>query len=100
MTIALADALESEWNPDLDGFFWRVRNGDYDAAAHERVLRLLSSFPIEETLPRRLVSLLWYAPLVMEWNTERVVERGTDRASYQRAISAVTSAVERVLGIP
>ena len=68
----------------------------------ERTLRKLSSLSIAEEaeIPRRLVSLLWYIPLFMEWQTEQVQESGGDAIAYEQAITLMTNEVERLLGLP
>lgn len=95
------ELLEAEWMPD-HGFFWRVRSGDFDHGAFERVMKLLAtlSFPEAAQLPRRTVSLLWYAPLVMHWQVGRLQERSGDANAYAKAITALTNEVERLLGVP
>ena len=95
------ELLESEWSPD-DGFFWRVRQGTFDHAEFERALRKVATLAIPEDaeLPRRIVSLLWYIPLFMQWQVERVQENGGDTVAYAKAITAMTNEVERLLGLP
>ena len=44
--------------------------------------------------------MLWYLPLFMQWQIERVREAGGDTAAYSRAITDVTSQLERILGVP
>jgi hypothetical protein len=53
-----------------------------------------------ESINRRIVSLLWYMPLFMAWQKDRVQEAGGDAAGLERAANEVQSIVERVLGIP
>lgn len=93
--------LESEWAPE-QGFFWAVRQGRFSADEFERALKRVSaiSIPTDADLPRRFVSLLWYIPLFMQWQLERVQESGGDPAIYIRAITKMTNAVERLLGVP
>jgi|GEM_PF-902856 len=95
------EALESEWAPD-NGFFWRIREGDFAQESFRRALKKMSAIHIPESteLPRRLVSLVWYVPLFMQWQVERVRERGGDAAAYEEAITAMTNEVERLLGVP
>lgn len=54
----------------------------------------------EDTISRRLVSLLWYIPLFMYWQLERVEESGGDQVAYKRAITIATNEIERILGTP
>jgi hypothetical protein len=95
------ELLESEWSPD-DGFFWCVRQGQFDSAVYQRALKKISTISIAEDaqLPRRVVSLLWYIPLFMQWQVDRVRENGGDTIAYSRAITAMTNEVERLLGVP
>jgi hypothetical protein len=93
--------LESDWSKD-QGFFWRIRQGQFHPAEFARVLQNISSVSFDEDaqLPRRIVSLLWYIPVFMEWQRERVSERGGDSVAYEKAITAMTNEIERLLGVP
>jgi hypothetical protein len=95
------DIVESEWSCE-DGFFWQLRQGKFTSADFERAMERLSSISIteEEPLPRRLVSLLWYIPLFMQWQVDRIQENGGDVTAYKMAITAMTNEVERLLGVP
>jgi len=95
------ELLEHEWSPE-DGFFWRIRQGHFETDKLERALKKLSAFSIAEEaeIPRRLISLLWYIALFMQWQTERVQESGGDAIAYKRAITLMTNEVERLLGLP
>jgi hypothetical protein len=95
------DAMESEWTPD-GGFFWKIRQGHFAPDDFERALNKVSGISIAEDadLPRRVVSLLWYIPLFMQWQVERVRENHGDVAAYTKAITAMTNEIERLLGVP
>lgn len=95
------EALESEWSPD-EGFFWRVRQGHFNPNDFERALKKVSAITIEEDaeVPRRVVSLLWYIPLFMQWQVERVQENKGDVKAYDVAITTMTNEIERLLGVP
>lgn len=92
--------LDAEW--DTDGFFDRVRNGDYDDTRAKDILRILRAIDLkeEELLPKRLVALLWYLPSFIGWQVERVIEKGGDSAAYQRFATEVFNTLEEVLGTP
>ena len=92
--------LDSEW--DTDGFFDRVRNGDYDVERGKEVLNMLHNINLGEhdPLPRRLVTLLWYLPSFLYWQTERVAERGGDKVAYEKFTTDVHNTLEDVLGTP
>lgn len=93
--------LQTFWEPE-EGLFWRIREGKFDEVGIATFLGFLRRVDLtrDEMLPRRLVSLLWYVPLFMEWQTERVLEMGGDRAAYATAVALVTSEIERLLGVP
>lgn len=92
--------LDSEW--DTNGFFDRVRNGGYDAKQAQAILRTLQAINIDddEMLPKRLVALLWYLPSFLSWQTERIAEKGGDRAGYEKFMIDVHNVLEEVLGTP
>jgi len=101
MTIAaIIEQLEAEW--DTNGFFDCVRNGDYDAIRGQEILAVLRAIEIddEEMVPKRLVSLLWYLPSFLSWQSERIAEKGGNRAVYKRFVTEVESILENVLGVP
>jgi len=93
--------LGSFWEPD-DGVFWQLRQGNFIEPEMKRFVAWLGRFEVEDdaALPRRLVSLLWYAPLFMQWQIERVREAGGDVPAYSTAIMEVSNELERILGVP
>jgi hypothetical protein len=102
--MALADFIqrvESEWQPDT-GFFWKVRQGIFDKSDFNRALSQVASVPSPngEPLPARLVSLLWYIPIFMEWQRDRVRENGGDVGEFAFSANKLTTEVERILGVP
>jgi hypothetical protein len=92
--------LESEWA--LDGFFGRVRDGDFDQTRAQSVLAILRQLRVEDNdlVPQRLVALLWYLPSYLGWQTERVEQLGGSRSDYERFITEVMNALEDALGTP
>jgi hypothetical protein len=76
-------SIETEWEIDT-AFLWKARQGEFDPVAFERTCQKLQELTIDESanIPRRLVSLLWYMPLVLGWQTERVRREGGDVQSY------------------
>ena len=93
--------IEDEWRPE-DGFFWRVREGLFYEEEFIRVMNKLRaiSIPDDADLPKRLVSLLWYVPIFMTWQIERVGENGGDTAAYMKATTTMSNEIERLLGVP
>ncbi len=93
--------LEAEWE-EPQGFFYRLRQGEYSPQEAARVLEMLAAIGIDEEAPleRRLVSLLWYLPLFSQWQRERVQEAGTSPHVYEQFINKLTNILEEKLGVP
>jgi hypothetical protein len=74
----------------------------FDRDGFEQMRQLLQSVSVTEEprLDRRFVALLWYIPLFMTWQRERVAEAGVDPHEYDRATNEVGSLVEGILGVP
>ena len=94
-------SIESEWEPG-EGFFWKIRQGEYRRPEYERAFAKVAAVPGLSTppVPPRLVSLLWYIPLFMHWQVARINDNGGDLSHYSVAITAMTAEVERILGVP
>ncbi|UCV00970.1 hypothetical protein [Acidovorax radicis] len=96
----IIEQLDSEW--DTDGFFDRIRNGDYDAKQAQKILQILDAIDIgmDDLMPKRLVALLWYLPSFLGWQSDRVAERGGDRTAYAKFTVDVQNILEKMLGTP
>jgi len=98
----LLSYLESSWS-DEDGFFYQLRAGNVKPESVDKLIDQLGSFNPENDsmLPKELVSMIWYIPIFMEWQTERVAQNGDlQKGEYENIKSKVQSAVEAILGIP
>lgn len=93
--------LEKEWKQP-EGFFGRLRTGVFELTGFEKVVKILESVQLEDTatLDRRFVSLTWYIPTFMDWQRERLQERGGSVQELEIAINKIQGLLERVLGIP
>lgn len=93
--------IESEWESE-NGFFWQIRQGQYHRVDFDRALSKIVAVPspTENSIPLRLVSVLWYAPLFMQWQLDRVRESGGDVKEYTLAANKLSAEVERILGVP
>lgn len=100
-TDVMISDLEREWTLET-GFLGLLRTGFFDAAAFDRLQKTLDKVKIQadSVIDRRLVSLLWYMPAFMEWQRQRVEERGGDLIEVDRAINQVRNALARILGVP
>lgn len=93
------EELTQSWDWQY-GFLGKLRQGIFDQRLFDDFLALLRSIQIhEDTIPTKVVSLLWFIPLVMDWQGERV-EAVISKNDYGNVISAVVTELERILGIP
>jgi len=93
--------LESAWS-EPDGFLFKVREGSFDEEKGANLVSLLKSIklPKEDTIDRRLVALVWYIPIFLTWQIERVVEGGGSASAFRRFSNEVHAIVEDLLGVP
>lgn len=94
-------ALEIEWSQP-DGFLGKVRGGIFDRQQEVNFIATLQKIklPDGEMISKRLVALLWYIPVFLRWQTERVIEVGGDAIAYEHFTNQVQAAIEDILGIP
>ena len=84
-----------------NGFLGAFRSLEFDPIKYQRFVRLLRSIENQgETINSRLIAVVWFIPIFMEWNHERVIEKGANRLAVRRAVSEVTSILEEKLGLP
>ena len=92
--------LERLWDLDT-GFLGRLRQGLFNEDDVDYVIELLDSLNnADQVIEKRLVSLIWYIPMYMEWQTERVKDAGGDAVKYERAKNRIQGAVQHCLGLP
>jgi hypothetical protein len=74
----------------------------YEAGGAERFEALLRLIAVSEatTLPRRFVSLTWIVPSFMEWQIERVLEKGGDVEALKQDITKLRNVLNDLLGAP
>lgn len=95
----LVSGLEAEYDQE-QGFLGLLRAGHFDSLARDRFFRLLESIDpgTGELINRRVVALLWYVPMFMQWQERRL--DADERQALQAAANRVTSELERILGAP
>jgi hypothetical protein len=96
----LISQLEAIWEVD-SGFLYKLRQGIFDRELYNEFIQLLReiSFEDEELISSRIVSLLWYIPLFMEWQKERV-QKNISLNEYNILKTTIENELERILGIP
>jgi hypothetical protein len=96
--VGVVDRIDAEFDRD-EGFIGRLRDGRFDPEGARRLLSALNELPTGmESFDRRLVSLLWYLPLVIGWQEDRVSP--ADRDKVRDILGAVIARLEAVLGVP
>ncbi len=92
--------LEEAW--DDDGFLGQLRGGIFDPESSTAFLQLLRKIHIEGSslLPARMLSLIWYIPLFLQWQEQRVGDNGFDSVTYQKFVTTVINTLEEVVGVP
>lgn len=94
------ELLDSSWDYE-DGFLGKLRQGEFDKKLYLAFLVLLRgiSFGDDELIPKRVVSLLWYIPLFMEWQKEQIT-KSIEEMEYNRFKTEIENQLERILGVP
>ena len=96
------ERLEALWD-EPSGALYRLRQGEFTGDIEDAVLSVLRTLDLDaegDAVFRRAVSLIWYLPLFIGWQEERVAERGSDGHQLRRFRNQVTNEVERLLGVP
>jgi hypothetical protein len=94
-------SLESEFE-EPNGFLSQVRYGLFDQDRGEAFIRMLSEIrlPDGDTIDRRFVSIVWFIPLMLTWQNERVAASGGNVREFQKLTGRVTDMVIKLLGVP
>ena len=90
--------LGEHW--DLGGTLWKIRNGDFDQSGLELLEAQLREVDFGDagTLSRGLVSLLWYIPLILIWNSDRLADRS--KPILGSHTERIINELHRILGSP
>ncbi len=96
----LLERLDEAWD-DESGFLGKLRAGEFDSDAGEAYVALLSQVsPVGEMVESRLVQLIWFAPMFIEWQMERASQNDAEARQLTRIATQVHEAVSRILGVP
>lgn len=96
----IVDRLDEEW--DRDGFLGKLRQGKFNPKEGDEFLDLLKQIDLSElnSVPKRFLSLIWYLPIFLTWQVDRVKGVSLNGEKYERFITEVQNALERSLGVP
>ena len=91
--------LNDSWEYD-SGFFGKLRQGYFDENLFSEFVDLLKSISFEEDfIHRDIVRLLWFIPLFMEWQEERI-SSGININVYSNKRTLIENELLRILGNP
>ncbi|MCK4636114.1 MAG: hypothetical protein KAT32_04590 [Candidatus Moranbacteria bacterium] len=91
--------IEKEW--ELSGFFGRLRGGVFDNDRLNKLIQLLEDVELDlnDKIDRRFVSLIWYIPLFIGWQIERI-EDEKEIDLLKKGRNKIEGLLEEILGIP
>lgn len=100
-TQEIIKALELEWNLEY-GSLGMLRRGEFDIGKFDRLITLLKSIELgdEVLIQKKIVSLIWYIPLFLFWQKERLLNKGNTTKDLDRVINIIEEIIEKILGIP
>ena len=92
--------LEDSWDHDY-GFFGKLHQGFFDEKLYQEFLESLKliSFEQESVISKNVIRLLWYIPLFMEWQKERI-NSVISLQEYSIKKTQIENELERILGTP
>ncbi|MCB2099303.1 MAG: hypothetical protein KDE22_00435 [Rhodobacterales bacterium] len=96
----ITEYLEREW--DVDGFLYEIRQGIFLPQKSINFVSMLNELTVSNDclITKRFVSLIWYLPIFLIWQRERVLENGGDILKYDDFITNVHNSLEKILGVP
>jgi hypothetical protein len=94
-------SLENEFMGP-DGFVWQARYGKFDRDRGEAFIRMLSEIrvPDGDLIDKRFVSIIWFIPLMLAWQNERIADQGGDIDGFRRITERATNIIIEILGVP
>ena len=102
----IVQGLSQEWDIP-DGFFYNSRSRKLDPEGYERVISLLKrakdymSSSNDTVLDREFVKNIWFIPIFLEWQSERVLKKNDDTGKiYLNWVAAIEKLIEEILGTP
>jgi len=96
----LINRLQDEWEPET-GSLGKLREGFLDPMGLKRLSDLIQSLEVydRDSIDRRLISLIWFIPMFMEMQVERVKERAYDVHILQFYQHQILNSLFKILGL-
>jgi hypothetical protein len=87
-----------------DGFFYNLRQGIFNEYQYEKLRSVLERCVLHlnasDTIDKELVKLIWFTPLFVDWQRERLLEKGVDESTIRRASNYFFDRCQEILGLP
>ena len=103
----IIEDLDKEWEIP-NGFFYKSRAGIMDEQGYLRVIaalekgeKLIATCPEEKHIDRDFVKAIWFLPLFLTWQEDRIKANGFPVEIYMgQWIARIEQIVESILGSP
>lgn len=95
----IIEKLEYDWD---EGVFHKLRQGSFEPSEGFALVdeyRKILVFE-DDSVPKRIVSLIWYIPQFLDWQVGRVENKGGDLEAYEKFRNTMLSLLEEILGVP
>lgn len=85
-----------------DDLFTAIRGGNFDSNSADQFCEDLDQVQVglDSMIDRDFVRLVWFLPIFLESQINRVREKGHDGVCYDSFINKVTNILHRLLGVP
>jgi len=98
----LKTALEKAWD---SGFFYNIRYGIFNETQYSELRNMFDESKIsigasDGNIDAQMVSLIWFIPLFIEWQRERLTQNGLSKDKIDEVINYFYNECEKILGLP
>jgi hypothetical protein len=93
--------IENEYNLET-GAIGKLRRLEYDQAGFERLIAILKDIEKDDDpkIDKRFVSLAWYIPIFMIWQTRAIKNDSVVEEEINRDSEAITHILFELIGYP
>lgn len=101
----LFSKISESWD-EPNGFFYKIRDQNVDFIQGNEIVQILKKieFADDELIEKYKIKLLWYIPIYMEWQYERLkdFQSGNKKVldNYLLLQASMLNEIERILDVP
>ena len=91
--------MAEQW--DVGSVLWKIRQGvfvEFEAAMFEDLLKGIELTRDDQPLDREFVSVLWYVPLFLCWNSGRLAKKSGNQEQFDAFAARVEDEISRIFG--